>query len=109
MRNTRKKKEPGYLQQGDVLMKPVGSIPAGAKRLPSRVLREGEHTGHKHLATAEDVVLFEVEGVMYARVPSGSPVVHEEHRTVFMPPGDYRIDAVREYDHFAEEIREVMD
>jgi hypothetical protein len=97
-----------YFQQGDVLAKPA-RIPAGAKLLPHRVLREGEHTGHMHSAVAEDVQLFEKDGVMYARVPGGTEVTHQEHNTIFLPAGDYQIDAVQEYDHFAEEARDVMD
>jgi hypothetical protein len=43
------------------------------------------------------------------RAPTGTEVVHEEHRAFSVPPGTYRIGAVREYDHFAEEARSVLD
>lgn len=43
------------------------------------------------------------------RVPSGTVVVHEEHYPVEVPPGDYQVGRVREYDHFAEEARRVID
>jgi hypothetical protein len=101
-------KKPKYFQQGDVLAKPA-KIPAGAKKLGHRVFREGEHTGHMHTATAEDAILFEHEGVMFARLPNGTQLTHQEHHTIYLPPGDYRIEAVREYDHFTEEAREVQD
>lgn len=103
-----KKKRVKFFQQGDVLAKPA-KIPAGAKKLPHRVLRDGEHTGHMHVATAENVELFEQNGVMFARVPNGTEIIHQEHHTIYLPPGDYQIDAVREYDHFLEESRAVMD
>ena len=33
--------------------------------------------------------------------PTGTTVVHEEHHAVAIPPGDYLIGPVREFDHFA--------
>jgi hypothetical protein len=98
-----------WYQQGDVTIKPVANIPGGASPLGGRVLAEGEATGHKHLAEAEDVLLFMHDGTLYMRVPSGTRVVHEEHRALDIPPGDYLVGKVREYDHFAEEVRPVYD
>lgn len=98
-----------WYQQGDVTIKPVAAIPEGAEPVGGRVLREGEATGHAHRATAADVRLFLKDGALYMRVPSGTEVVHEEHRALRVPPGDYVVGAVREYDHFAEEARFVLD
>ena len=98
-----------WFQQGDVTIKPVASIPAEATPVGSRVLREGEATGHAHVATGEGVQLFIHGGTLYMRVPAGTEVVHEEHAVVNVPAGVYEIGAVREYDHFAEEARPVFD
>lgn len=98
-----------WFQQGDVTIKPVSEIPDGAKPVGSRVLREGEATGHAHRVTTADVLLFLHEGTLYMRAPSGTEVVHEEHNALSIPPGDYVVGAVREYDHFAEESRWVLD
>jgi hypothetical protein len=98
-----------WYQQGDVTIKPVAAIPADATGTSSRVLAEGEATGHKHLAEAEDVTLYLHEGALYMHAPTGTTVVHEEHHAVVIPPGDYAIGTVREYDHFAEEARPVID
>jgi hypothetical protein len=98
-----------WYQQGDVLITPAAEIPESAVRVGTRVLREGEATGHAHVATADDVQLFLHEGTLYMRAPTGTEVVHEEHRAFRVPPGTYRIGAVREYDHFAEEARSVLD
>ena len=98
-----------WYQQGDVTIKPVDAIPASATPTGSRVLAEGEATGHKHLAEGEDVRLFLHEGTLYMQAPTGTTVVHEEHRVLEIPPGDYLIGTVREYDHFAEEARRVTD
>lgn len=98
-----------WYQQGDVTIKPVTSIPNGATPVKGRVLAEGEATGHKHLAESEDVLLFSHEGTLYMRVVSGTRIVHEEHHALNIPPGDYLVGKVREYDHFAEEARHVVD
>ena len=97
------------LQQGDVTIERIDSIPTQAKKLPHKTLREGEHTGHAHVATAEDARLFLVGEKLYLSAPSGTEIVHEEHHAFTVPPGDYVVGAVQEYDHFLEESREVMD
>lgn len=106
---TRGEKRMVWFQQGDVTIKPVDAVPEGAEPVAGRVLREGEHTGHAHVATGEGVQLFAARGTLYMRVPSGTEVVHEEHEAVEVPAGVYEIGAVREYDHFAEVSRPVFD
>jgi hypothetical protein len=96
-------------QQGDVLLRRIEAMPEAAKPIGVRVLAEGEATGHKHLAEAGDVTLFVHDGALYMRAPSGTRVVHEEHRALDVPPGDYLVGKVREYDHFAEASRPVFD
>jgi hypothetical protein len=98
-----------WYQQGDVTIKPVEAIPADAAATDSRVLAEGEATGHKHLAQAEDVRLFLHEGALYMRAPTGTTVVHEEHRVITVPAGDYQIGIVREFDHFSGVTHRVFD
>src|SRR5947209_20580628 len=75
-----------WYQQGDVTIKPVAAIPDGASPVSSRVLAEGEATGHKHRAEAEDVLLFMHEDALYMRVPSDTRIVHEEHHALAIPP-----------------------
>lgn len=101
--------ESAWYQQGDVTIKPVNAIPAGASGSDGRVLAEGEATGHKHVAEAKDVRLFLHEGALYMHAPTGTTVVHEEHSVLDIPPGDYLIGTVREYDHFAEVARPAWD
>jgi hypothetical protein len=96
-------------QQGDVLLKSVDQVPAGTTREPLAVLAEGEATGHRHLALGEGVTIESLPPVRYLRVPKGAVVVHPEHKTLKIPPGNYQIDRVREYDHFTEEKRIVRD
>ena len=99
-----------WYQQGDVLIQPIGKIPAEAVKKSGRVLAEGEATGHSHQALAPGVLLFTFNRTLYMRVPpGGTSVVHEEHKPVQIPAGDYTIGIVREYDHFSETTRFVYD
>ena len=100
---------PAWYQQGDVTITPVAEVPESAEPVNTRVLREGEATGHAHRATAEDVRLFIHEGALYMHAPNGTEIVHGEHKAFRVPPGIYVVGAVREFDHFAEEDRFVLD
>lgn len=106
---TREERRLVWFQQGDVTIKPVESLPEDARPVAGRVLREGEATGHAHVATGEGVQLFMRGDTLYMRVPAGTEVVHEEHNPINVPPGIYEVGAVREYDHFAEVSRPVID
>jgi hypothetical protein len=99
-----------YYQQGDILIKPA-QIPHGGGIAKGRVLAYGEVTGHCHqLTEASDGLLVEVDGVLYLRVGAGgAEIVHEEHKPVALPAGEYVVGRVQEYDHLAEEARQVRD
>ena len=99
----------GQFQQGDVLLERVSSLPSNGAKLPHRILAEGEATGHAHVALGEGVEVIEREGVLYLSAPHGAIVTHQEHATVTLPPGAYRVGRVREYSHFDEEARQVRD
>lgn len=93
-------------------------IPQNAKRLTHNHLAEGEATGHFHAATAEDAALFEYDGGIILSAPTGTEVTHQEHNTILVPgdkihddqiPGVWDKSGVQEFDHFAEEARDVVD
>lgn len=97
-----------WFQQGDVTIKPV-AIPHEAKAVASKVLAEGEATGHAHRVVGE-AELLRLGDELFLRVLAGDVrVIHEEHGPISLPPGDYQVGRVREYDHFAEEARYVRD
>lgn len=100
--------QPWY-QQGDVTIKPVPSLPAGATPANTNVLRQGSATGHAHRAVADDVVLLIKGEALFMDAPSGARIEHEEHAAFDVPPGTYQIGDVLEYDHFMEEARVVVD
>lgn len=104
-----------WYQHGDILIKPLPSgegVPKGRQRA-GQVLARGEATGHAHVARGDGAVVIEGEDdQLYLDAPKGATITHEEHKTISIPAGQYRIERVREYDHFAEEAeqtREVED
>lgn len=99
-------------RQGDVLFKEVKSVPEGGRVRKSGHILEGEVTGHihrveqKHLGEAE--VLDCGAGLfMTVSAEGGVSIVHEDHHTLVLPPGNYEIVRQREYS--PEEIRNVQD
>jgi hypothetical protein len=72
-------------------------------------LAEGEHTGHYHAASGPDVQLWQWRDAIILEAPSGADIVHQEHRAFRVRPGVYDREIVREFDHFAEEARLVVD
>jgi hypothetical protein len=97
-----------FQQQGDVLIV-AAKIPGKAKKKNSYILAEGEVTGHAHRVEG-DAELLELGEKLFLRVMNGNVrVVHEEHKAQVIPPGEYEIRRVQEYNHFAEEARAVAD
>ena len=100
-----------HIQQGDVIMTRIESLPAKLKVLKTDVVQEGEHTGHAHRLNRGDAQVF-IEPktkVKYLRLVKPTFISHEEHDGIMLPAGDYLIDIVKEYDHFEEEARAVAD
>ncbi len=97
-----------FYQQGDVCIVKVSEIKG--KKLNHKTLATGEATGHNHTITEGDVELYEHEGTMFLRVKSETAeLTHQEHDTITLPKGDYKINIVREYNHFDEEAKRVVD
>jgi hypothetical protein len=99
-------------RQGDVLFKAVKSIPSGGKKRVSGHILEGEMTGHIHRVAEADLATAEVLEVgdglfMSVSADGGVSIIHEEHHTLTLPPGNYEIVRQREYS--PEEIRNVAD
>lgn len=93
-------------RQGDVLLVPCSGVPAEAVPQSIQngrvVLAEGERTGHAHTMLADRVAFFREDGAGsggYLRVGGADPVAlnHEEHATVEVAPGNYRVIQQREY------------
>lgn len=91
-------------RQGDVLIVAVVSIPSNviAVKRSKRgvVLAEGEVTGHAHRIPSRSASLYRSESdARFLRVMGPAPVAlnHEEHKTVSIPPGRYKVVIHAEY------------
>ena len=90
-------------RQGDVLIIPMKSIPKKLEAIPREdgriVLAHGEVTGHAHAIKAQEAALFRDPKLMEIFMTvSGDAVAleHEEHHTIVLPPGNYRVIRQRE-------------
>ena len=110
------------MRQGDVFLQKVKAMPSGAIEVPpddgDTVLAYGEVTGHKHRIChfmdtgALPARLFEVGDTRFLDVQEPTNLVHEEHATVALQPGIYKVSKFgigtqREYS--PEAIRSVAD
>lgn len=97
------------LQQGDVCLF-TAVIPKDARKKKGNILRHGEATGHAHAVEGTDFDLVELGNRLFVRILSSDcRVIHEEHKAVKLPVGEYEVTGVHEFDHFLEESRWVRD
>lgn len=96
------------VRQGDVLIQRVAALPSGLTVRPRDagrvVLAYGEVTGHAHaFAPDAPVCLYDapatddVLDLAYLQVDALSQLLHEEHGTIALPAGTYRVTRQREY------------
>lgn len=98
-------------RQGDVMLV-AAEIPKGSKpglRDQDRiVLAYGEVTGHAHaIADPACAIFVGSHGTPYIRAKKAVELKHEEHGTIKVPAGSYRVVRQREYS--PEAIRQVAD
>ncbi|HZR39063.1 MAG TPA: hypothetical protein VFB12_03030 [Ktedonobacteraceae bacterium] len=96
-------------RQGDLLFVKIESLPNNLKERSNMVIAEGEVTGHNH-RLSEGRVLENRMGDLFLQVARAARVLHQEHHTITLPPGRYRVVRQREYTPAAPaKIREVRD
>jgi hypothetical protein len=98
-----------WYRHGDVTVKPVNQIPEGAVLLNHNIVKHGEATGHAHRVSGESVQCYMHTNMIYVDAPNGGQIDHEEHGLKDLAPNLYIVGGTNEYDHFAEEAREVVD
>ena len=103
------KKPLHQIAQGDVLWTLVSDLPIekhpNGKLRPAPVeggryiFARGEATGHHHSSVAEGCTLnLDEGGMMFLTVDQLTEVTHQEHGTVVLEPGVYRVDQQQEVD-----------
>lgn len=89
-------------RQGDVLMLAAKQIPSDAVDITPKndrvVIKHGEATGHAHAFYRQPVRLYETpKEERFLRVVETSYLKHEEHSTVEVPPGIYKLPSQVEW------------
>ena len=91
------------VQQGDVCLTKLGSMPAGEQKKVARearglVVAHGE-SGHFHVVEEDDAELIMIGERMLLNVASPAVLNHEEHGAIAVSPGLYEVTRVREFDY----------
>lgn len=77
------------------------------------ILAEGETTGHKHVITKKegtlDIYKDETTNELVLVIDGKSVITHEEHKTIEIPSGTYRMKHQKEYDYFEMQSNQVID
>jgi len=99
------------LQQGDVILRKIETLPTGGKSVSKGrcVLAEGEHTGHAHVVEDDGAELIQIGEKMILRLGKSATVVHEEHNPIVLDSGVWEVGRVQEFDYFAQMARNVAD
>lgn len=95
------------IRHGDVLLK--RSDKKGKGRYQSRALLY-QGVNHHHRLEGGSFRVTEGEGgFKLLEVKAKTKLTHEEHKALPVAPGSYEVDIEREFDHWAEEARRVID
>lgn len=98
-------------RQGDVFIERIESLPEDLKPVPCEgrvILARGEATGHHHSFGASSAALMEApSGERFLSLGQRATLSHQEHDSIVVPAGTYRVRRQREYS--PEDIRNVAD
>jgi hypothetical protein len=116
-----KKNKLVQLQQGDVTLEQLKSLPDGltfnkVEDQRGIVLAEGEVTGHYHGIADSNAQLLEAvdsSGTKRRFLCNNSDktisLTHQEHKPIVIDPGIYEVGLVNEYDYLSQMVRKVQD
>ncbi|NMP21877.1 hypothetical protein [Sulfobacillus harzensis] len=96
-------------RHGDVLLIPVNEVPADLHPKAGAVVAYGEVTGHAHRLLMDGLLYEAEDGTVYIRAPQDTAITHEEHGTIPLPAGLYRVSYQREYAPYEQAVRQVLD
>lgn len=98
-----------WIRHGDVIIEKVESFDQDVKlnKVKSAVLAEGKVTGHFHRLTSE-CMFADLGTQKLVELIKPTELVHEEHDTLLLPIGKYKVLVQREVDLLGE-VHQVMD
>lgn len=89
-----KEKKKIMFRQGDLVIKKVGRIPDKATKKNGNIILEGEATGHAHRINFGSV--YDYNGSLYLDATDTATITHEEHGTIPLEEGKYKVVRQRE-------------
>lgn len=105
-----------FKHQGDIPFAPYHGKIEGelVKHNGSHILALGEKTGHKHVISVpdpKDMTIYKTEiGEWIVDLRATGTVTHNQHGTITLEPGVYRVGREREIDWFSQGIeKKVVD
>ena len=86
-------------RQGDLLFVQVTNIPTEAIEQKDGIIAKGEITGHMHrIQQQQKAMLMIAAGIAYIKALQETEIVHEEHNTIILPPGEWEVRRQQEYE-----------
>lgn len=99
-----------YFRHGDLVFSQIKTIPKEANETKDHKLALGEMTGHYHALTKGRFKVYDLpnnEKVVEVETPTD--LTHQEHKTIEIQPGRYKMHFEQEYDYCLESVRQVQD
>ena len=100
--STKKEQPPQpFYRHGDVLLKRIESLPnRGLTKVNTKILAEGEVTGHHHRLLSQTAQVFRDDASQqkYLLLEEPAQLVHEEHKPITIEEGTYLVIQEREFD-----------
>ena len=97
-----------WIRHGDVILERVEKTLGVQSAKNNVVLAEGEVTGHFHRLKGKNMLVSEFRGNKFLELKDSADLVHEEHDTLKIPEGKYKVMLQREVD-LKGELRQVLD
>lgn len=92
-------------RQGDVLIVKISKMPDRIQPVNTDIVVHGETTGHAHRLQGGE--LYSTGEQLFIQAGVNAKMVHEEHDTIVIPQGIYKVIRQREYDE--NQVRYVSD
>jgi hypothetical protein len=102
------KKMTEWIRHGDVIIEKVEEVKGKQTKTTQTILAEGEVTGHFHKLSCKSMLVSEYEGNKYLEIKQDAVLEHQEHDTLQIPTGKYKVYIQREVDLLGQ-VRQVMD
>ena len=97
-----------YYQTGDLIYKPIDSIPKTAKAIKGGLIFKGR-SGNNHAIQGSGFKILKDGEQVYLNLTKAATLTHEEHKAGKLPKGKYIVTHVLEQDHFNDLARPVVD